>query len=154
MAGSLNKVILIGNLGKDPESRQAQDGSKIVNLSVATSEQWKDKASDERRERVEWHRVVIFNPRLADIVERFFKKGHKVYVEGQIQTRKWMDNQNQEQRVQEVIIRFKGDIVLLDGRGEQSSSDYRSNTSSMDTMSAGGAGGFDSSTIIDDEIPF
>ena len=118
MAGSLNKVILIGNLGKDPEIRSAQDGSKIATLSVATSEQWRDRASDERKERVEWHRVVVFNPRLTDIIERFFKKGQKVYVEGQLQTRKWTDTQNQEHRVQEIIIRFKGDIRILRNSAE------------------------------------
>ncbi|MEK9662104.1 MAG: single-stranded DNA-binding protein, partial [Alphaproteobacteria bacterium] len=89
MAGSVNKVILIGNLGRDPEVRSTQDGSKIVQLSVATSEQWRDRASGERKERTEWHRVVIFNERLAEVAEKYLRKGSKVYLEGQLQTRKW-----------------------------------------------------------------
>ena len=153
MAGSLNKVILIGNLGKDPEIRSAQDGSKIATLSVATSEQWRDRASDERKERVEWHRVVVFNPRLTDIIERFFKKGQKVYVEGQLQTRKWTDTQNQEHRVQEIIIRFKGDMVLLDNKGD-GPGEYRSNTDASPGYGAGLPDMNHSAESDDDEIPF
>ena len=153
MAGSLNKVILIGNLGKDPEIRQAQDGTKIATISVATSEQWRDRASDERKERVEWHRVVVFNTRLADIVERFFKKGQKVYVEGQLQTRKWTDAQNQEHRVQEIIIRFKGDIVMLDNKGEVGP-DYRPSSGDHTSSASGGFSEMPNSMDIDDEIPF
>jgi len=153
MAGSLNKVILIGNLGKDPEVRSAQDGTKIATLSLATSEQWMDRSSSERRERVEWHRVVVFNARLVDIIERFFKKGQKVYVEGQLQTRKWTDTQSQEHRVQEVIIRFKGDIVMLDNKGEggvelRSSSDSASQPAGFSDSTNG------SDAFTDDEIPF
>ena len=118
MASSLNKVILIGNLGKDPEVRISQDGMKVVMFSVATSEQWRDRTTEERKERVEWHRVVVFNVRLGEIVERFFKKGQRVYVEGQLQTRKWTDSQNQEHRTQEIVIRYKGDLMVLDNRGE------------------------------------
>ena len=154
MAGSLNKVILIGNLGKDPEIRSAQDGTKIATLSVATSEQWMDRSSSERRERVEWHRVVVFNARLVDIIERFFKKGQKVYVEGQLQTRKWTDTQSQEHRVQEVIIRFKGDIVMLDNKGE-GGAEYRSSGDGAAPQSGGFSdsnGGADA--FADDEIPF
>ena len=119
MAGSVNKVILVGNLGRDPEVRTAQDGSKIVNLNIATSESWKDRTSGERREKTEWHRVVIFNPNLADVAERFLKKGSSVYVEGSLQTRKWTDQQGQEKYTTEVVIgRFKGELTLLGGRGE------------------------------------
>lgn len=153
MAGSLNKVILIGNLGKDPEIRSAQDGTKIATLSVATSEQWRDRASDERKERVEWHRVVVFNARLTDIIERFFKKGQKVYVEGQLQTRKWTDPQNLEHRVQEVIIRFKGDIVMLDNKGE-GGAEYRNSSDMSLPPAAGGFSDMPRSMEIDDEIPF
>lgn len=119
MAGSVNKVILIGNLGRDPEVRNTQGGEKIVNLNIATSESWKDRQSGERREKTEWHRVVIFNPNIADIAERYLRKGSKVYVEGQLQTRKWTDQQGQERYTTEVVIgRFKGELTLLDGRGE------------------------------------
>ncbi|MCA1907684.1 MAG: single-stranded DNA-binding protein [Magnetospirillum sp.] len=119
MAGSVNKVILVGNLGRDPEVRTAQDGSKIVNLNIATSESWKDRSSGERREKTEWHRVVIFNPNLADVAERFLKKGSSVYIEGALQTRKWTDQSGQEKYTTEVVIgRFKGELTLLGGRGE------------------------------------
>jgi single-strand DNA-binding protein len=118
MAGSVNKVILVGNLGKDPEVRSTQDGSKIVNLTLATSETWNDRASGERKERTEWHRVVIFNDRTADVAERFLKKGAKIYVEGSLQTRKWTDQQGQERYTTEVVIgRFNGQLTMLDSRG-------------------------------------
>jgi single-strand DNA-binding protein len=118
MAGSVNKVILVGNLGKDPEVRSTQDGSKIVNLTLATSDTWNDRASGERKERTEWHRVVIFNDRVADVAERFLKKGAKIYVEGSLQTRKWTDQQGQERYTTEVVIgRFNGQLTMLDGRG-------------------------------------
>jgi single-strand DNA-binding protein len=118
MAGSVNKVILVGNLGKDPEVRNSQAGAKIVNFTLATSESWNDKASGERKEKTEWHRVVVFNDRIADIAERYLKKGHKVYVEGSLQTRKWTDQQGQEKYTTEVVIdRFRGDLTLLGGRG-------------------------------------
>jgi single-strand DNA-binding protein len=117
MAGSVNKVILIGNLGRDPEIRQTNDGTKVASLSVATSENWKDRASGERRERTEWHRVVIFNDRLVEVVERFIKKGSKVYVEGALQTRKWTDNSGQERYTTEVVLqKFRGELTMLDGR--------------------------------------
>ncbi|MHA1113782.1 MAG: single-stranded DNA-binding protein, partial [Alphaproteobacteria bacterium] len=110
MAGSINKVILIGNLGRDPEIRSLNDGNKVANLSLATSESWKDKASGERRERTEWHRVVIFNERLIDVAERFLRKGSKIYIEGQIQTRKWTDQQGQERSTTEIVLqRFRGE---------------------------------------------
>jgi single-strand DNA-binding protein len=117
MAGSVNKVILVGNLGKDPEVRSTQDGSKIVNLTLATSETWNDRASGERKEKTEWHRVVVFNDRVADVAERFLKKGAKIYVEGALQTRKWTDQQGQERYTTEIVIgRFNGQLTMLDGR--------------------------------------
>lgn len=119
MAGSVNKVILIGNLGRDPEVRHLQDGSPVVNLSVATSETWNDRASGERRERTEWHRVVIFDDRLADVASKYLHKGSKLYLEGQLQTRKWTDNQGQERYSTEVVLRrFRSQLTLLDRRGE------------------------------------
>jgi single-strand DNA-binding protein len=125
MAGSVNKVILVGNLGRDPEIRNAQDGTKIANFSVATSETWRDKATGERKERTEWHRVVIFNDRLSDVAAQYLKKGMKVFVEGQLQTRKWTDKESgQEKYTTEVVIsRFKGDFQMLEGRGGGASAD-------------------------------
>ncbi|MBV9247637.1 MAG: single-stranded DNA-binding protein [Acetobacteraceae bacterium] len=124
MAGSVNKVILVGNLGKDPEVRTTQDGTKIVHLTLATSENWTDRASGERKERTEWHRVVIFNDRIGDVAERFLRKGRKVYLEGSLQTRKWTDQTGQERYTTEVVIgRFRGELVLLDSnRGEEGAS--------------------------------
>src|SRR5271169_5286018 len=118
MAGSINKVILVGNLGRDPEIRSTQDGMRIANLAVATSENWRDKMSGERKERTEWHRVVIFNDRLAEVAEKYLKKGSKVYVEGALQTRKWTDNSGQERYTTEVVLqRFRGELTMLDGAG-------------------------------------
>ena len=118
MAGSVNKVILVGNLGRDPEVRSTQDGLKIVNLSLATSESWRDKNSGERRERTEWHRVVIFNEKLGEVAEKFLKKGSKIYVEGALQTRKWTDQGGQERYSTEVVLqRFRGELTMLDGKG-------------------------------------
>ncbi len=118
MAGSINKVILIGNLGRDPEVRFAQDGTKIVNFPVATSETWKDRQSGDRRERTEWHRVVIFNDRLAEVAEKYLKKGAKVYLEGSLQTRKWTGNDGQERYTTEVVLqKFRGELTMLDTRG-------------------------------------
>src|SRR5947207_8606326 len=116
MAGSVNKVILVGNLGRDPEIRSTQDGMRIANLAVATSESWRDRVSGERKERTEWHRVVIFNERLAEIAEKYLKKGSKIYVEGALQTRKWTDNSGQERYTTEVVLqRFRGELTMLDG---------------------------------------
>lgn len=118
MAGSVNKVILIGNLGADPEVRHTQDGRPIVNLRVATSESWRDKKSGERREKTEWHRVVIFNEGLANIAEQYLKKGSKVYLEGQLQTRKWQDQSGQDKYSTEVVLQgFNGTMTMLDGPG-------------------------------------
>ncbi|CAI9120062.1 single-stranded DNA-binding protein [Brytella acorum] len=171
MAGSVNKVILVGNLGKDPEVRNAQSGAKIVNLTIATSESWNDKQSGEKRERTEWHRVVIFNDRLADVAERFLRKGRKVYLEGQLQTRKWTDQSGQERYTTEIVLdRFRGELVLIDsGRGGESEGGggYESapsrqqigaptrGGSSAPTPSRGGGGGWDApGGDLDDEIPF
>ncbi len=119
MAGSVNKVILLGNLGRDPDVRASQDGNKIVNLSIATSERWKDRNSGEQREKTEWHRVVIFNENLARIAEQYLRKGSNVYIEGQLQTRKWTDQQGIEKYTTEVVVsRFKGELTLLGSRGE------------------------------------
>jgi single-strand DNA-binding protein len=118
MAGSVNKVILIGNLGRDPELRSTQDGMRIANLAVATSESWRDRTSGERKERTEWHRVVIFNERLAEIAEKYLRKGSKVYVEGALQSRKWTDNSGQERYTTEIVLqRFRGELTMLDGAG-------------------------------------
>jgi single-strand DNA-binding protein len=125
MAGSVNKVILIGNLGKDPEVRRLNSGEPVVNLRIATSETWKDKASGERKEKTEWHSVVIFNENLARVAEQYLKKGSKVYVEGQLQTRKWQDQQGQERYTTEIVLqRFRGELTLLDSRGGGGAADY------------------------------
>ena len=122
MAGSVNKVILVGNLGRDPEVRSTQDGNKIVNLSLATSERWKDKNSGEQRERTEWHRVVIFNENLGRIAEQYLRKGSTCYIEGQLQTRKWTDQQGVEKYSTEVVLqRFRGELTLLGGRADTAS---------------------------------
>jgi single-strand DNA-binding protein len=118
MAGSVNKVILIGNLGRDPEIRSMQNGGKVCNLTVATSERWRDRGSGEQQERTEWHRVVIFDDRLVDVAERYLKKGAKVYLEGELQTRKWQDQSGQERYTTEVVLRkFRGQLTMLDSRG-------------------------------------
>src|ERR1700739_135550 len=125
MAGSVNKGILVGNLGKDPEVRRMTSGEPIVNLSLATSESWRDKASGERKEKTEWHRVVIFNKNLADVAEKYLRKGSKVYVEGQLQTRKWTDKDGQEKYSTEVVLQnFRGELTMLDGRGGEGGGGY------------------------------
>ena len=159
MAGSVNKVILVGNLGRDPEVRSTQDGRKIVNLSVATSESWKDKSSGERREKTEWHRVVIFNENLAGIAERFLKKGSKVYLEGQLQTRKYTDQAGVEKYSTEVVLQnYRGELTLLDSRGAGGGSGASDDYAEPAVASAGGGrggGGFPrSGGDLDDEIPF
>lgn len=158
MAGSVNKVILVGNLGRDPEVRQTQDGSPVVNLSLATSETWRDKASGERRERTEWHRIVIFNERLADVAQRFLKKGSKIYIEGQLQTRKWTDKDGQDRYTTEVVLqRFRGELTMLDGRGDGGGEGGGGEYGGGMSRSGGGGGGpatSRSGADIDDEIPF
>jgi single-strand DNA-binding protein len=122
MAGSVNKVILVGNLGKDPEIRRTQDGRPIANLSIATSETWRDKGTGERKEKTEWHRVVIFNEGLCKVAEQYLKKGAKVYIEGQLQTRKWTDQSGVEKYSTEVVLQgFNSNLTMLDGRGGGSS---------------------------------
>src|SRR5919199_6304609 len=119
MAGSVNKVILVGNLGRDPEIRSMQGATKVSNFTVATSERWRDRNSGETQERTEWHRVVIFNEKLVDVAERFLRKGAKVYIEGTLQTRKWTDNSGAEKFTTEVVLpKFRGELTMLDGRGE------------------------------------
>lgn len=140
MAGSVNKVILVGNLGKDPEVRNAQNGTKIVTFTLATSESWNDKGSGEKREKTEWHRVVVFNDRIADVAERYLKKGRKVYVEGSLQTRKWTDQSGVEKFTTEVVIdRFRGDLTLIDNNrgGEEGGGDSFGGGSNY----GGGSGG-------------
>jgi len=119
MAGSVNKVIIVGNLGRDPEVRSFQNGGKVVNLRVATSETWRDKASGERKERTEWHSVAIFNEGIAKIAEQYLRKGSTVYIEGQLETRKWQDQSGQDRYSTEIVLRpYRGELTLLGGRGE------------------------------------
>ncbi|MEK9596864.1 MAG: single-stranded DNA-binding protein [Rhodospirillaceae bacterium] len=161
MAGSLNKVTLIGNLGRDPEVRSTQDGMKIVNLSIATSESWKDRNSGERRERTEWHRVVIFNENLGKVAEQYLRKGSKVYLEGALQTRKWTDQNGQDKYTTEVVLqRYRGELTMLDGRGEGGGGGYGGGS---DGGYGGGqqqSAGYDAPAPVggpndlDDEIPF
>ncbi len=156
MAGSMNKVILVGNLGRDPEIRHTNSGQKIANLSVATSDTWKDK-SGERQERTEWHRVVVFNANLADVAERYLHKGSKVYLEGALQTRKYTDQSGQERFTTEVVLgAFRGELIILDGRGDNAGMGGSSTHSETGSSNSGWdatplSGGADS---FDDEIPF
>lgn len=166
MAGSVNKVILVGNLGRDPEVRHTQSGDAIVHLSVATSESWRDRQSGERRERTEWHRVVIFNENLGKIAQQYLRKGSKVYLEGQLQTRKWTDQSGQERYTTETVLqRYRGELTMLDGRsgdggfGEQGS--YGADAPGGGGSGGGGSGGGGSGapapmgeSDLDDEIPF
>jgi len=170
MAGSVNKVILVGNLGRDPEVRNTQDGKAIVHLNVATSENWRDRQSGERRERTEWHRVVIFNENLGRIAQQYLRKGSKVYLEGQLQTRKWTDQSGQEKYTTEIVLNpFRGEMTLLDGRGggmgegggggddhgygepAQSAQPARGGRGGM---AGGGRGAPPRNDDLDDEIPF
>ena len=147
MAGSVNKVILVGNLGKDPEIRRTQDGRPIANLSVATSENWRDKNTGEKREKTEWHRVVIFNEGLCRIAEQYLKKGSKVYLEGQLQTRKWQDKDGHDKYSTEVVLQnFRGELVMLDTKGEGGGGRERVGASE-------GPASFQREEM-DDEIPF
>ncbi|MBY0282270.1 MAG: single-stranded DNA-binding protein [Alphaproteobacteria bacterium] len=157
MAGSVNKVILVGNLGRDPEVRFMPDGLKVVNVSVATSETWKDKNTGERKDKTEWHRVVIMNERLSDIAEKYLKKGSKIYVEGQLQTRKWTDQSGQERYSTEVLLsRFRGELTLLDSKGTGSGGDDYEGGSygSSDSSSMGGKTSSASYQELDDDVPF
>ena len=166
MAGSVNKVILVGNLGADPEIRRTQDGRPIANLRVATTETWRDKGSGERRERTEWHRVVIFSEGLCRVAEQYLRKGAKVYIEGQLQTRKWQDQSGQDRYSTEVVLQgFNSTLTMLDGRSGGGGGMSDGGSDGYDAMgggydeprrpaaaSGGGGGGFDKP--LDDEIPF
>jgi single-strand DNA-binding protein len=175
VAGSVNKVILVGNLGRDPESRSFQNGGKVVNLRIATSENWKDRATGERREKTEWHSVAIFNEGLANTAERYLRKGSKVYLEGQLQTRKWQDQSGQDRYSTEVVLQgYDAKLVLLDRReGEGGGASYSggnddfgggstggnfgggSSSGSFGGGAAGGAGGGDPFGVdLDDDVPF
>jgi len=156
VAGSVNKVILVGNLGRDPEIRSMQDGGRVANLSLATSETWRDKTSGERRERTEWHRVVIFNEHLLGVAEKYLHKGSKIYLEGQLQTRKWTDQQGQERYSTEVVLqRFRGELTMLDSRsggreeGEPASYGDEQGGGGVSAGAPPSSGG-----ALDDDIPF
>lgn len=171
MAGSVNKVILVGNLGRDPEVRTMQSGGKVVNLSLATSETWKDRDGN-RQEKTEWHRVVIFNERLGEVAERYLKKGSTIYIEGSLQTRKWTDQSGQEKYSTEVVLqRFRGELTMLGGRGDGggggggygggddgygggSGGGYGGGSGGGQSGGQGGGSGPDYSQDLDDEIPF
>ena len=169
MAGSVNKVILVGNLGRDPEIRRTQDGRPIANLRIATSETWKDRNSGERREKTEWHSVVIFNENLCKVAEQYLRKGSKVYIEGQLQTRKWQDQQGQDRYSTEVVLQgFNGQLTMLDGRAgaggglaEGGQADYGDSGGGFGgasepkrTARSGGSKGGGADKPFDDEIPF
>jgi single-strand DNA-binding protein len=172
MAGSVNKVILVGNLGRDPEIRSTQDGTRIANLSLATSDTWRDKNTGERRERTEWHRVVIFDEKLSEVAEKYLRKGSKIYVEGQIQTRKWQDQSGQDKYTTEVVLnRFRGTLTMLDtrrdsegggggdyGGGGGGGGSYGGGGGAPSGGSGGGGSGgggpAPSGGDLDDEIPF
>lgn len=171
MAGSVNKVIIVGNLGRDPEVRSFANGGKVVNFSVATSETWRDKSSGERKERTEWHRISVLNENLAKIAEQYLKKGSKVYIEGQLETRKWTDQSGAEKYSTEVVLRpYRGELTLLDSRdggGGASSGGYE-DRGGYDEMGGGSSGGYglggnpssgaamagSARPDMDDEIPF
>jgi len=162
MAGSVNKVILIGNLGADPEIRSLGSGDRVANLRIATSETWRDRNSGERKEKTEWHRVVVFNENIVKVCENYLRKGAKVYIEGAIQTRKWQDQSGQEKYSTEIVInKFKGELTMLDGRGgdaEQGEGGYASSGaggfSSGPRQGGGSRPSEDFSANLDDEIPF
>jgi len=161
MAGSVNKVILVGNLGRDPEVRRTSAGDPVVSFSVATSESWRDKASGERKERTEWHNVVIFNENLGKIAEQYCKKGSKVYLEGQLQTREYTDRDGNQRKTTEVVLtRFRGELTLLDGRGRDAAGPYELGNDSYGRIAPEaserrpGSGSGRAADIIDDDIPF
>jgi len=169
MAGSVNKVILIGNLGRDPEVRTMQSGGKVVSFSIATSESWNDKMSGERKEKTQWHRIAIFNERLGEVAEKYLKKGAKVYLEGSLESRKYTDKDGQEREITEVVLaRFRGELTMLDGRGGEGGGSYGGDSGGYTPRApaakpaaaarpAGGGGGPSwepSGGDLDDEIPF
>ena len=159
MAGSVNKVILVGNLGRDPEVRNTQSGSKVVNLAIATSDTWNDRNTGERRDRTTWHRVVILNERVGDVAERYLHKGSKVYIEGELRTRKWTDQQGVERHTTEVVIaQYRGNLVLLgDGQGRNDNQPAQSTQTNTQRYQSGrsmsDAAGYGDPNL-DDEIPF
>lgn len=143
MAGSVNKVILVGNLGRDPEVRRLGSGEPVVNLRIATSETWRDKQSGEKKERTEWHSVVIFNENLAKVAEQYLRKGSKVYIEGQLQTRKWQDQSGVEKYTTEIVLqRFRGELTILDSRQQGGGDEYGESGGAMEDRSGGGGGSF------------
>jgi single-strand DNA-binding protein len=155
MAGSVNKVILVGNLGRDPEVKHTQAGDPIVNLSVATSESWRDKGSGERKERTEWHRVVIFNERLGEVAQKYLRKGSKVYLEGQIQSRKWQDQSGQDRYTTEVVLgKFRGELTMLDGRGDGGGGAAEPAGEPAEPTTGRRAAPVAAGGDLDDEIPF
>ncbi|MCG6115194.1 MAG: single-stranded DNA-binding protein [Mesorhizobium sp.] len=165
MAGSVNKVILVGNLGADPEVRRLPSGDPVVNLRIATSETWRDKNSGERKEKTEWHQVAIFNDQLAKVAEQYLKKGAKVYLEGQLQTRKWEKDGIERYTTEVVLQKFRGELQMLDSRGQGGGSDYPSDRGGSDRGGSdfgqsrpgndrGGMGGGGGGRDMDDEIPF
>ena len=161
MSGSVNKVILIGRLGNDPQIATLNSGDKVVNMSLATSERWKDRNSGEARERTEWHRVVIFNENLARVAEQYLRKGSMVYIEGQLQTRKWTDQSGVEKYSTEVVLqRYRGELTMLGSRGDSGGGDYQNNSMS-DSGSTGAMSGGNQPSIappmgndLDDDVPF
>ena len=155
MVGSVNKVVLVGNLGREPEIRHTNNGKKIASFSLATSDVWKD-ANGERQEKTEWHRVVVFNSNTADFVEKFLKKGSKVYVEGSLQTRKWTDNSGQDKYTTEIVVgNFRGEIILLDPRGDGSDASFAgAQDSGWDSAAPNGADANSVPADFNDEIPF
>jgi len=158
MSGSVNKVILIGNVGQDPEIRSFQSGGKVCNLSIATSERWKDRETNEQKERTQWHRVVVFNENLINLIEKYVNKGSKLYIEGQLETRKWTDSSGVDKYATEVVLRnFKGELTFLDSRGNNNDNQHENNNISQEensqlnqdiTESAG------ADSDIEDDIPF
>jgi len=159
MAGSINKVILVGNLGRDPEIRSTQDGTRIATLRIATSESWRDRSSGERKERTEWHSVVIFNDRLSEVAEKYLRKGSKVYVEGALQTRKWVDNAGQDRYSTEVVLqRYRGELTMLDGvtrsGGAQAESGYDGGYAEEPRASADPVRARVPVNDLDDDFPF
>jgi len=156
MAGSVNKVILVGNLGRDPEIRSTQDGREIANMTIATSDSWRDKTTGERREKTEWHRVAVFGDGLVNVVKNYLKKGSKVYLEGALQTRKWTDQSGMERYTTEIVIQgFNGSLTMLDNRNSESSgSGYGGDNSSSSGSSQSSPAGDFADASLDDEIPF
>lgn len=158
MAGSLNKVMLIGNLGNDPDIRSMQSGDEVVNLSIATSETWKDKASGERKERTQWHKVVIYNSALVGVAKNYLRKGSKVFIEGQLETRKWQDKDGRDQYTTEIVLRpYRGELTMLDSKGSGGVANDSYSESSGGYASSGPSYGGGAAAQVDelaDDIPF